>query len=418
MNKIFKVARREYIETVKTKTFLLGILFSFILIGVVFLISFRLQKKTLTGSLPDRHVTVVNYSGELVDELGLRFESYNESHQQRKIIITQVHGENQDTDAQTEKLKEDVLNGNLDAYCIIESDVLENSSRIKFYTVKMTDFEFFSTIQRLVNDAVFNSRLRLNDLSPQLIGKLRRRVPVDQINLKAQTEKKQDMLVTMLTPFFFLLLMFIGIFSTSQGLLMSVVEEKSSRVIEVLLSALSPFQLMAGKIVGQSAVGFTIVAIYGTVAYTTAMYRGMGDLMNPGIFVYFIIYYVLGFLLISSMLVAIGSTCNEIKEAQGLMGPIMILLMIPMFVWFNIVQQPEGTLSIVLSFIPPMTPIIMILRIAAQPDLSKIQIAASIALLAVSIPVVMWAASKIFRIGILMYGKHPSFREMLRWIKS
>jgi len=418
MNKILKIAQREYIETVKTKTFLLGILFSFILIGAVFLISFRLQKKTLTGPLPDRHVTVVNYSGELIDELGSRFETYNESHSQRKIILTQVYAENQDTDVQIEKLKDDVLNGNLDAYCIIDSDVLENSSRVKFYTVKMTDFEFFSTVQRLVNDAVFNSRLRLNDLSPQLIGKLRRRVPVDQINLKAQTEKKQDMLVTMLTPFFFLFLMFIGIFTTSQGLLMSVVEEKSSRVIEVLLSAVSPFQLMAGKILGQSAVGFTLVAIYGLTAYTTAMYRDMGDLVNPGLFGYFIIYYVLGFLLIASMLAAIGSTCNEIKEAQGLMGPIMILLMIPMFVWFHLVQQPEGTLSIVLSFIPPMTSIVMILRIAAQPDLSKIQIAASIALLVASIPVVMWAASKIFRIGILMYGKHPSFRELLRWIKS
>lgn len=117
------------------------------------------------------------------------------------------------------------------------------------------------------------------------------------------------------------------------------------------------------------------------------------------------------------MLAAIGSACNDIKESQTLMQPVMLLLIIPMFAWFIIVQRPEGTLAVVLSFIPPVTPLIMILRIAVKPDLPMIQIIASILLLAASVPVVIWAAAKIFRTGILMYGKPPSLKEIVRWVR-
>ena len=117
------------------------------------------------------------------------------------------------------------------------------------------------------------------------------------------------------------------------------------------------------------------------------------------------------------MLAAIGSACNTIKEAQNLMAPVMITSMSPLFFWFFIVQNPEDTISIVLSFIPPMTPMIMMLRIAAVPDLPLIQIIGSIIVLGLSVPVVMWFSGKIFRTGILMYGKPPSLKELFKWIR-
>jgi len=99
------------------------------------------------------------------------------------------------------------------------------------------------------------------------------------------------------------------------------------------------------------------------------------------------------------------------------MQPVMLLLIIPVFAWFIIVQRPEGALAVVLSFIPPMTPLVMILRLAAHPDLPLFQVVASILLLVVSVPLVMWAAAKIFRTGILMYGKPPSLKEIVRWVR-
>ncbi|MCE5251241.1 ABC transporter permease [bacterium] len=418
MNRILKVAQREYIETVKTRTFLIGILFTFVLMGLTFLVSIKLQEKSRSGALPDRHIVALNSSPGISEQLETVFSGYNASHPQRKLLFEQEIVRDQTIESRTENLKRSVLDGKIDGYVIIDGNVIEGDGGVRFYCVKVTDFELFSNVQRLVNDAVFNSRLRLNNLSPELIGKLRRWVPVEQINLRAKTEKKQNEFVALMMPFFFMFLMFMGIVTTSQGLLMSVIEEKSSRVIEILLASVSSFQLMTGKILGQSGVGLTLVSIYAVTAFVTAHIRGLNIMMSPGIFLYFILFYILGFLLVSSILAAIGSACNDIKEAQSLMGPVTITLIVPMVAWFYIVQRPEGMLAVVLSFIPITTPMVMILRMAVRPDLPMIQIIGSIALLALSVPAVMWAASKVFRTGILMYGKQPSIKELFRWVRS
>jgi ABC-2 type transport system permease protein len=211
--------------------------------------------------------------------------------------------------------------------------------------------------------------------------------------------------------------MFMGVFGSAQFMLNSVIEEKNARVMEVLLAAVSPFELMAGKILGLTTAGLTLVAVWGGGALVAANVRGLTHIMSPALMIYFAVYFLLGFVLISSILAAIGSVCNTTKEAQALMGPIRIILVLPMVVWFYIVQNPNSTLALVMSFIPPITPMIMILRVAARPDLPLIQIVGSLVLLAVSVPVVVWASAKIFRTGILMYGKPPSLRELLRWVR-
>jgi ABC-2 type transport system permease protein len=189
-------------------------------------------------------------------------------------------------------------------------------------------------------------------------------------------------------------------------------------VVEVLLSAVSPFQLMAGKILGLAALGFTIMLVWGTVACAGAASQGVGDLLNATGIGYFAVYFVLGFLLFSSLFAAVGAMCNSTKEAQAMMTPLMILVIVPMMLWPYIAQSPQGAVAIVLSFIPVTAPMIMILRIAAFPDLSRIEILASLVVLAASVPAAMWAAAKIFRTGILMYGKPPSPREIFRWLRA
>ncbi|MEA1996473.1 MAG: ABC transporter permease, partial [Gemmatimonadota bacterium] len=343
----------------------------------------------------------------------------NRSHPERRIVLEQYIGAaTTGLDAETGKWKKEVLDGEIEAFLVIGGNVLAGDGRVQFYTRKVTDFAFISRVKNLINEAVFNARFRRHGISPQLIGELRRWVRIDEVDLSAKDGEKQDKMVKMFTPFFFLMMMFFGTVATSQGLMMSVVEEKTSRVIEVLLASVSPFQLMAGKILGQSGIGFTLIGLYGAAAFTTASLRGLGGILDTGIAVYFVIYFILGFLLFASLLAAVGAAVNSVKEAQSLMGPLMIVLILPMMLWFNIVQEPEGTLAVVLSFVPPMTPMVMILRIAASPDLSMLQILASIVLLAVSVPVAMWASAKIFRTGILMYGKPPSPKELLRWLRS
>jgi ABC-2 type transport system permease protein len=171
-------------------------------------------------------------------------------------------------------------------------------------------------------------------------------------------------------------------------------------------------------ILGLAALGFTIMLVWGTVAYVGAASQGVSDLLNAAGIGYFAAYFVLGFLLFSSVFAAIGAMCNSTKEAQAMMTPLMILVIVPMMLWPYIAQSPHGAVAIALSFIPVTTPMIMILRIAAVPDLSRIEILASLVVLAASVPATMWAAAKIFRTGILMYGKPPSPREIVRWLRA
>jgi ABC-2 type transport system permease protein len=221
-----------------------------------------------------------------------------------------------------------------------------------------------------------------------------------------------------MVPFFFMFLMFMGIYANGQQMLTSIIEEKSSRVIEVLLSAVSPFQLMAGKILGIAGIGLTVIALWGIAAYATANWQGLNIEVPVELMLYFAVYYILGFLLFTSILAAIGSVCNTIKEAQSLMMPISFLFILPIMAWPLFVEHPEGTMAKAASFFPLLTPMVMILRISSSSDVSLIEILATMVVLAVAVLAVMWMSAKIFRTGILMYGKRPNLTEILRWLRQ
>lgn len=423
MRKILKVAQREYIETVKTKTFLVGILMTpFLIVAIIFFTS-RISSN-VEGPRPPKKVTIDDFSGELSTQIKELFDEYNSANPNRQILLQEVqNGENLEAIANREKNK--VRQGRLDAYVVLEKDVLEGSGKIRLYTgdTRASDFDVLMIIENLINRAVVNLRCRLRDLSPQLLAEIRRRVPAQRIEVgsaadKEHIQKQSDIITNMMVPFFFMFMIFMGVFGMGQHMVSSVIEEKSSRVIEVLLSALNPFQLMTGKIVGLAGIGITVMILWGMSAYLVSLWRGISLGISAMILLYFLIYYLLGFLLFSSILAAIGSICNTIKESQSLMMPISFLCVLPMVSWFHLAQNPESTYARVLSFVPPLTPMVMILRICASPDLAPIEILASIALLAASVPAVMWVGAKVFRTGILMYGKRPRLREVIRWMKQ
>ena len=271
----------------------------------------------------------------------------------------------------------------------------------------------------MVNAAVFDVRCRQADppVDPAEIAALQAKVPIEPIDVETGTVGSDNTIVRLITPFAVMFLLFMGTMQISYGLLTSVIEEKSSRVVEVLLSAVSPVQLMAGKIIGMVTVGALLLCVWGGVGFATAHARGYGDLVSGTVLFYAVLYFVPGFLLLSAMLGAIGSACNTLKEAQSMASPITILNVVPMVLWYQISQNPGSIYNVVLSHIPPITPFIMILRICADPHTPLWQIITSLALLWISVLATIWAAGKIFRIGVLMYGKPPSLGELLRWLR-
>jgi len=424
MQKILKIAQREYIETVKTKTFILGMLMTPAIIGLVVLINSRVQR-SITGPRPPRKVIVADLSKELTDEIKASFDEYNTSHPERQILLKELQAD----ESSGQLAKDEVRNGRLDAYVVMDKGSVEGAGKIRSFTrgTKIAELDLVSAVENILNSAVVSRRCKLQNVSQELLRELRRRVSAEHVDIGSATQEKRikegEQVANMMIPFFFMFLMFMGIFGMGQHMLTSVIEEKNSRVIEVLLSAVSPFQLMAGKIVGLAGISLTVIGLWAIAACGTAYYGAAHwwhiDIDMPAeILPYFVIYFVLGFLLFSSVLAGIGSICNTIKEAQSLMMPISLMFILPMVAWFNLAQHPDGALARALSFLPPLTPIVMTLRLASSQHLSLLEALASIVLLAVFVPAVMWVAAKVFRTGILMYGKRPGLLEVLRWVKQ
>ncbi len=422
MQRILKIARREYIETAKTKTFIIGLLMTPVIIGAIIFFTSRITGDK-AGPRPPIKIAVTDLSRQLTEDIETSFDNYNENNPNRKFLLQHLDAQ-QDANAVRIKGKTRLRNGQIDAYVVISENILQEPGKINFYIhkPKPADFDAYSTVEYLFSKAVRNRRYKIEQLDHELLAKLRN-VPIERVEIGSTDEKERvqdqaQMIVKMLVPFFFMYLIFLGMVGTGQQMLGSIIEEKGSRIIEVLLSAVSPFQLMAGKILGLAGIGMTVMALWAVAAYAAAQWQGLNVDVSTKLLLYFVVYYILGFLFFSAVLTGIGSVCNTIKETQSLMMPVMLILIIPMIAWYKLVQSPNGTMARVFSFIPPMTPMVMILRLSAGADVRFVEIVASILLLVLAVLAVTWAAAKIFRTGILMYGKKPGLFEILRWLRQ
>jgi ABC-2 type transport system permease protein len=419
MQKILKVARREYIETIKTKTFIFGVLMTPVIIGGIIFFTFLISRDK-GGPRPPMKVAVTDLSEELSAQIKTSFDKYNGSNPGRQILLQELQP--QENSAADTEGKSQLRQGRIDVYVAIDKDILAGAGKIHLYTYKLkaTNVDVLGTIENLFNRAVVNQRCKIRNLSPELLAELRN-VPIERMEVgdtddAQRIESEGQRVVKFMVPFFFMYFIFMGIVGMGQHMLSSIIEEKNSRVIEVLLSALSPFQLMGGKILGLAGIGLTVTSLWAVAAYIAARWRGLDIDVTAELVLYFVIYYVLGFLLFSSILAGVGSICNTIKETQSLMMPIMMVFILPLLAWFKLVQDPGGTLARVLSFVPPLTPMVMILRLSAGFDIWVGEILFSIVLLAATVLATIWAAAKVFRTGILMYGKRPGLREVIKWL--
>jgi ABC-2 type transport system permease protein len=177
-------------------------------------------------------------------------------------------------------------------------------------------------------------------------------------------------------------------------------------------------ELMAGKLIGQMAVSLLVLALYIAMGLTVLTSLSLFGLFNPWLIFYMLIFFIIMYLVFGSLMMAIGAAVNEMREAQGLMMPLMLLMMIPWFLWFPISRNPNALSSVVLSFIPPVNTFAMLLRMASSAPPPWWQVWVSIAIGVVSVFAALWFAAKVFRIGLLMYGKPPNFATLIRWARS
>jgi len=215
-----------------------------------------------------------------------------------------------------------------------------------------------------------------------------------------------------------LFIMFLSVMSTAPQLLNAVIEEKMSRISEVLVASVSPFELLLGKLLGVTGVAVLLALVYFLGAGYYMIYAGRTELVQPALMGWFLLFLICCVLMFGSMFLAIGSACSDIKDAQSMMQPVMMLMMVGYIGSFAVLRAPESNLALGLSFFPTSAPFIMMLRMAMQPTPPLWQPALSLAIALATTLLCVWGAGRIFRVGVLMQGKGATFAEMIRWIKQ
>jgi len=227
-------------------------------------------------------------------------------------------------------------------------------------------------------------------------------------------------------PVAFVYLLWVSIFTVMQMLLNNTLEEKSNRIAELLLSSVTPHEIMMGKLIGIAGIGLTMVGAWlGTVFLATQLYHGAGSeaigpavdaVLASGLIPMFVLCFLLGYLIYAGLFLSIGALCNDLKQAQNVQGPMMLIMMVPLFTMVFVNRDPHGTIATILTWIPLYTPFTMMNRAAANPPL--LELAGATLLMIATAAVLLWSAGRIFRMAMLRSGNLPKFAEVVQWIRG
>jgi ABC-2 type transport system permease protein len=420
MRKMMLVVKREYLERVKKKSFLIGTILGPVLMALLIFtpaMLFKLTPETRTT------VAVIDRSGAVYPQLETALaDTLPDGSAMFKI--REEPAEEATLDQTRRMLAGEIENDTLDGYLVIPADVVE-TGKVVFYGKRVGDIKTLERIESALSTIVIGMRLSERGIDYGEVRGLVKPINLEATQIKeGGEERKGGFDFVFMSTFLFIMLIYMTILMWGVAVQRSIIEEKNSRIIEVLLSSLRPGDLLFGKILGVCAVGLTQYAIWGLfgglmVTYGLAMggqVAAVAQSLSLSTLGFFILYYLLGFLYYASLFAGVGSVCNTDQEAQQMQQPIMLPLIFTIVIPMLIIQRPDGMFATVISLIPFFTPVVMFMRInVLMPPVW--QIALSIVIMIVSIWAVGRLSAKVFRTGILMYGKKPDAREILRWLR-
>ena len=427
------VTEREYLNKVKNKSFILATFLTPIIITLfIFLISYLTSINNDTIKV----ISVVDKTGYFTNSLDssddLKFEFINDFDLEEAKLVS--------------KTKADY--GLL--YIPYYSDLDRIADSTMFISEDAPSITIISRIEGKLEKVLTNKNFENAGLDIDKINKSKIYINLYQESFEGQETTKMDGIVKMAFAFFLGMLLYIFIFAYGGMIMMSVIEEKTSRIVEVMISSVKPFQLMMGKILGTSLASLTqflawsillvilsyvFTAIFGiesSVQNNEMLLSSSGNVsMNQealdmvsaflnlpllNILVAFLLYFIGGYLLYASLFAAIGAAVDNQTDAQQFMMPITIILILALYVgMFTVPEDPNGTVALIFSYIPFTSPVVMMMRIPnGVPVYEQI---ISIIILYFTFVLCIWFAAKIYRVGILMYGKKPSIKELIKWLR-
>ena len=310
------------------------------------------------------------------------------------------------------------------ALIVVHADAVETSGpgqalgTYDLYVPPGLDDRDLGFIYRTIREAIVNARVAAHALERSEIEALLAVPRQPSTTVSPEAERRTVAGFNQFLPLAFMILMFMGIVSGGQTMLTSTVEEKSSRVVEVLLSAVSPMELMAGKLLGGVAVSLVTIGLYLAIGLALLSSFSLFGLFDPWLIPYFLIFFLIGFFVIGSLMLAAGAAVNDMREAGQLQAPLMLIVMLPWFLWPAISRNPDSTFAVVMSHLPPVNTFAMIIRMASTQPPPWWEVWLSIAVGLASVAGAVWVAAKVFRVGLLMYGKPPDLRTLIRWVRA
>jgi ABC-2 type transport system permease protein len=431
---ILRVARREYSAYVRTRAFII----SAIALPVSLLLAIGLPLLLESVEKPPRSFTIVDdtgrYGTQLLDRL---INSYGDtegilSFEMRDYIhltAARFHIP-EEVAARQRELEMMVQNGELFAFLLIRPGETARECTVDYFTIDPASDGLPRALRRTLNDVIIREQLLPLVGDEELLLSTLRGV---DLRTHAVTEEGGELataahVARSYAPMGFTYLLWIAVLSMSSHLMTSTLEEKASRIIEVLLSSVSPFEFMMGKLVGLAGAGLTMIGIWivtGSIGLSaipnqTVMQvaAGIASAFSLLTIIWFCVFFLLGFLFFSAIFVGLGSVCNTLREAQSLIQPIMFVLIVPLLLMVYVTKNPDHIVAVIASFFPPFTPFVIMNRIPATPPAPLWQVVLAALLLLIATWMTVRAAAKVFRIGVLMYGKPPTLPEILRWARQ
>ncbi|MGP0019138.1 MAG: ABC transporter permease [Candidatus Sulfotelmatobacter sp.] len=430
MRNLWLIIKREYLERVRTRSFLI---LTLLLPGIMTVVMI-LPAKLATMGEKAQHLVVVTSTpqfGEMVRQRFLAASAATDlddeatpdasSPKQPSEPEYTIDVDANPTEAERAALRDKVTSQAIDGFLWLSDDAIA-SGKVTWTSRNMAFFSERSRLSETLNRIIQSERLSKNGLSADAVDKLLKPIKIEAVRMERGREAKGSGAPKFLEVVVMVMLLYMAVLFYGISVMRSVLEEKNSRILEVLLSSASSTQLMTGKLLGVGAVGLTQILVWVVMAVAfalpaMAMQPSFSELQIPlGVLVAFAAFFLLGYLLYSTMYAAVGAITTTEQEGQQLQFLIIVPLVLSVFMLAPVVRNPDATAMVWMSMVPFFAPVVMYARIVVQtPPLW--QIALSLILLIATIAGLLVMCARIYRIGILIYGKRPNLPEILKWLK-
>ena len=444
MKKVWQIAGREFVATVFTKGFVIGLLIVPLVGVVLVLIGPRLfgeRNPTVEGE-----IAVIDLTGVVLPHVSSVISARRFPPAVTEIVERARAGDANDmvlsalaattrltlverpgsADVEQEKvwLNEPMPAAPHLALIVVHPNAVEptpgtsNLGSYDLFVPPRLDNRIEIAVQGVMREAIIDARVDVRGLNREVLSRVMEVRRVRSVTVGDDGERNTVFGVNIVIPVAFMGLLIMGVMFAGQGMLTTTVEEKSNRVMEVLLSAVSPMQLMGGKLLGHMGISLLAMSLYLGVGLVALASFSLFGLLDFKLILYLLIFYLIAFFTIGSLMMAIGAAVNDMREAQQLMMPLMLTMMLPWILWWPIVQNPSSTLAVVISFVPPVNSFGMLLRAASSAPPPAWQIWLSIAAGGAGAFGALWFAAKVFRVGVLMFGKPPNLKTLIAWVRA